>query len=397
MKGMKGRRRHGWQAVGLPRFLRLQIGLAGVLLVLLGSCGGGGDGGSPFSAAPPPPALTITTASLADGLAGEAYSASVQASGGTGARTWSLAPGSGPLPPTLQLNSSNGQIAGTATTPGTFDFTVRVVDSSFPQQSDTQDLSITIGPMQITTTSLPPGTQGTFYSVTLARIGGTPSFNWIIALGNLPSGLVLNPATGDIRGTPDTVETPAFTVQLDDSGTPQQADTQALSITISAAGTLGRNDTTADATPLSNGTFRASISPFADPASSSSGNPDTDYYELTANTGAIVTVEIFAQRLFPASPLDPVIEILRADGTRFTTCRNEGTDDGVTGALDPTPTAFDDVCLNDDIRLGVITDSKLEFRVPGSSGTVTFFVHVLGWRGDARPDLVYSLTVSGAN
>jgi hypothetical protein len=84
-----------------------------------------------------------------------------------------------------------------------------------------------------------------------------------------------------------------------------------------------------------------------------------------------------------------------ANDVRQTTCRNEGTDDGVTGAPDTTPTLFDDTCLNDDITLGVVQDSKLEFQVP--AGTTTFFVRVLDWRGDARPDLLYDIIISGAN
>jgi hypothetical protein len=64
---------------------------------------------------------------------------------------------------------------------------------------------------------------------------------------------------------------------------------------------------------------------------------------------------------------------------------------------DPTPLAFDDPCINDDIEVGVNRDSKLEFQVPGASGTVTFYLHVLDWRGDARPDFLYQITISGAN
>jgi hypothetical protein len=149
----------------------------------------------------------------------------------------------------------------------------------------------------------------------------------------------------------------------------------------------------ATATPLSNGIFRASISPFADPVPGPA-NPDNDFYRFTANSGNTVTIEIFARRLSPSSPLDSVIEILDSGGSRPTTCRNPGTDDGLTGATDPTPNAFDDVCVNDDIVLGLTLDSQLEFQVPAPG---TYFVRVLDFRGDARPDLIYDLAISGAN
>jgi hypothetical protein len=43
-------------------------------------------------------------------------------------------------------------------------------------------------------------------------------------------------------------------------------------------------------------------------------------------------------------------------------------------------------------------DSFLRFLVPGTPGTpVTFYVRVLDWSGDARPDFRYEISISGAN
>jgi hypothetical protein len=43
-------------------------------------------------------------------------------------------------------------------------------------------------------------------------------------------------------------------------------------------------------------------------------------------------------------------------------------------------------------------DSKLNLKVPdANSGPLTFYVRVLDFRGDARPDFVYTISVSGAN
>ncbi len=40
----------------------------------------------------------------------------------------------------------------------------------------------------------------------------------------------------------------------------------------------------------------------------------------------------------------------------------------------------------------------MDFKVPGPVGTqMTFYVHVLDWRGDARPDMQYYLNISGVN
>ncbi|MEE8200022.1 MAG: hypothetical protein V3R29_02550, partial [Candidatus Acidoferrales bacterium] len=205
-----------------------------------------------------------------------------------------------------------------------------------------------------------------------------------------------SPAT--ISGTPVNEGTCGpFDITVTDSQGVPESDTKSLSITVSAP--LGRNDSIADATQLTTGgdlTITASISPYADPVSVA--NPDNDFYELTATAGSFVTVEITVLRgtFTPPSLLDSVIEIVDVNGIRFSSCRNEGSDDGVTGAPDSTPTLFDDVCLNDDIQLGVIRDSKLDFEVPGS-GTVTFFVRVLDWGGNARPEMQYELTITGAD
>jgi len=104
--------------------------------------------------------------------------------------------------------------------------------------------------------------------------------------------------------------------------------------------------------------------------------------------------------MFPSSELDPVVEILDGSGTRLSTCK-----DPASAFLrpplvpDPNPNDFNDACINDDDPGSGTTDSSLAFQVPGTAGgpPVTFYVHVLDWRGDARPDLRYQILVSGAN
>ena len=64
----------------------------------------------------------------------------MQATGGTGALTWSISAGA--LPQGLNINPINGVISGTPTAAGTSSFTVRVQDAG--GLADTQALSITI-------------------------------------------------------------------------------------------------------------------------------------------------------------------------------------------------------------------------------------------------------------
>jgi hypothetical protein len=283
-------------------------------------------------------------------------------------------------------------LSGLPAPTGTFNFTVRVQDSSATPKTAFKSLSITLtgGTLAIATSSLPSGTLGGSYSATLLASGGTPPFTWSIPspsdLASLTAvGLTLNPSTGEISGTLMTVTPPAtvnFTVQVADSAATPATVSKALSITIVSA--LGRNDSRASAAPLSNGTFRASISPLDNPGGVLT--PDTDFYQLTANGGAIVTIEITAQRLPSPSPLDSVIRILDSLGNVSSSCITP----------DSTSGQFADLCLNDDIVLGAVTDSRLAFRVPGG-GPVTFFVQVIDFSGNSRPDLLYNITITGAN
>jgi len=172
----------------------------------------------------------ITTTSLPNGTAGQPYSQRVQATGGIGALVWSVSAGS--LPAGLNLNPSGpsgGTISGTPTSGGTSNFTVRITDSV--GQTDTQDFSISVTPLSITTTSLPPGSIGQAYSQTVQTVGGIAPLTWSISAGTLPPGLNLNPTTGVISGTPIApASTSTFTVRVADAG--GQNDTQALSIRI---------------------------------------------------------------------------------------------------------------------------------------------------------------------
>lgn len=74
-------------------------------------------------------------------------------------------------------------------------------------------------PLQILSTSpLPNGTLGAFYSFLLLGSGGTLPYTWAVIAGSLPPGLSLNSATGEIFGvvaTPPGVFT--FTIQLTDA------------------------------------------------------------------------------------------------------------------------------------------------------------------------------------
>jgi len=178
---------------------------------------------------PPPPPPTITTNGLPGGTVGVAYDQTLAADDGTPPKVWSVALGL--LPAGLSLNSSTGAITGTPTTPGTATFTARVTDGATPPRSDDQALSIAVGvaPLVIATTSLPVGTVGVAYSLTLAATGGVAPYTWTRILGKLPNGLALSPS-GTISGTPSRRGTYTFTVRVGDSQDTQVSRTFTIQI-----------------------------------------------------------------------------------------------------------------------------------------------------------------------
>src|SRR6185436_19307713 len=165
-----------------------------------------------------PPPLSLDTLSLANATVGTAYSATLAASGGTPAYTWSITAGALPAGMTL---STGGVISGTASANGSFSVTIRVQDTAAQSAQRAFTLTVNPQPLQITTQTVPDTVKNTAYSQTLASSGGVAPFTWTITAGALPTGLSLSTA-GAITGTSTTAGTFTFTARVAD-GSAQQA------------------------------------------------------------------------------------------------------------------------------------------------------------------------------
>jgi Putative Ig domain len=330
------------------------------------------------------PLAIAVSASLPTANLRQTYPSALAATGGTTPYSWSVISGS--LPPGMAL-STDGSFSGAPSQLGTFNFTAQVSDSGTPPQTASRAFTLTVQPQPLVGIGqiLSPAPVNVLYHSQVPVTGGTPPYSWIVSSGILPSGLNLNAATGDVDGTPTQAGTFNFIATITDSGNPIQTSSPSEIIMIRKG--LGRNDSIATATPLGNSVNNASpptffsISPYIDPIGATTANPDTDYYRLVATGGSAVHVETVADRAFGGPVLtDTVVELLNASGQRITSCEAP---------------AYTSACLNDDID-STTKDSALDIKVPGAANvSTTFYVHVLDWRGDARPDLQYYLNVSG--
>ena len=323
--------------------------------------------------------------SLYDATIGQSFYYTFNSDGGSGAKAWSISAGS--LPPGITISTQYGTLSGIPTQLGAYSFTVQVKDSGTPQQTAQLQVTWNVKPKAlIIQGSLPWRLPlGVTFNGEIALTGGTPPYHWNLTSGNLPPGLTLDLSNGGVSGVPNTLGQYNFVIGASDSASPPQTTVLGYSILVSAA--LGRNDIPSKATWIGDGVTFASISPFADPPDSPSPVPDSDYYKILGTVGDVIHVAIDAKQSFPNDPLDSVLEITDANGVRLNTCRQPG----------DTSTAFTSNCMNDDIELGVIQDSQLDVKVPGTAGTQNaVYAHVLDWRGDARPDMMYFMHVTGS-
>jgi hypothetical protein len=158
--------------------------------------------------------VQIITTSLPDGQAGSQYDFFLQGSSECNPNLNWFVNDFANVPSGLSL-TSNGELYGYPSAAGTFNFPVRLQDGN--NNSTTQSFSLIIkeGPLQVTTTFLPLGTNSTYYSQNLQASGGTPPYTWSIPAfsADPPSNLTLG-ANGIVSGTLAETGTFYFDVQV---------------------------------------------------------------------------------------------------------------------------------------------------------------------------------------
>ncbi len=180
-------------------------------------------------AAPP---IVVAPSTLPAATRGTAYSQALSASGGTAPYTYAISAGSLPAGITL---ASNGTLSGTATVEGTFNVSVTATDAGSFTGDQAYSLTVAGPNLILPASSLPAGTAGQAYSAAITpATGGTAPYSYAVTAGALPTGVVVEVATGALSGTPTVAGTFNFTLTVSDS-TPSPAAQASRSYTLTIA------------------------------------------------------------------------------------------------------------------------------------------------------------------
>jgi hypothetical protein len=213
----------------------------------------------------PPVTLTILTKTLPQAtLTGIYPSQTLQATGGSGAYTWSIISGT---PPTGITLSTAGVLAATSVTSGTSSFTVQVKDAAGDIAQ--QLLTIVVNPAPaISPASLPAATQNALYSqaFSVSPATGTAPFTW--SASSLPSWLTFNNATATLSGTPTSSGPVSFTIKVTDAN----GATASITYTLQVNPATPANLTFTSSPNLPNGQFMSPYPPVMMTATGGSGS-----------------------------------------------------------------------------------------------------------------------------
>lgn len=154
--------------------------------------------------------VTVTPATLPGGAIGAAYN---QMLGASPAGAYNFMVTSGALPPGLSLTAGNGLLSGLPTATGTFSFTVTANSAAGCSGARNYTIAIACPALALNPETLPGGTAGAAYNQSLSVTPAGGSYSYSLVSGSLPSGFILNAATGTLSGISNATGTFNFTLR----------------------------------------------------------------------------------------------------------------------------------------------------------------------------------------
>ena len=145
-----------------------------------------------------------------------------------------------PATVTIPATSNNTSVMVTGLTIGTT--VIHASSASFNLPDTTATITVN-PPLAMVTSSINNSEVGVAFSQTLVALGGRPPYKWSLVGGALPTGLSLDPATGQISGTPSATISPLphdfpVTFQVTDTSNPPVSRSAALTMRVLQAGAL---------------------------------------------------------------------------------------------------------------------------------------------------------------
>lgn len=186
------------------------------------------------------PTLSLSPETVQGATAGVTYTQTFVATGGVAPYQYTLSAGT--LPAGLTLDTATGQLAGTPTQAGSFDFSVTATDSTTGTAATTvraYTLAVSAPVIVVDPDTLPTALQSVEYTQALSARGGTAPYTFTLDAGTLPTGMTLS-AEGALSGTPSATGSFEVTIRATDALGFSGTRTYALTV-------IARPDPTRDA------------------------------------------------------------------------------------------------------------------------------------------------------
>jgi len=163
------------------------------------------------------PTLSLSPETVQGATAGVTYTQTFVATGGVAPYQYTLSAGT--LPAGLTLDTTTGQLAGTPTQAGSFDFSVTATDSTTGTAATTvraYTLAVSAPVIVVDPDTLPTALQSVEYTQALSARGGTAPYTFTLDAGTLPTGMTLS-AEGALSGTPSATGSFEVTIRATDA------------------------------------------------------------------------------------------------------------------------------------------------------------------------------------